>query len=138
MEELFRWALITAFVVSLVTYILNFITSSLGIRILVALLLTAVSIVIFMRKFGLPDEGFRTGATIGLCAMAGLAVVMTKDLLEYILTLLLFVIAYFIGGLVGKYSLPVSEPRERKKRKENEEEEEEEPEEIEETEVSGE
>ncbi len=135
MEDLFRWALITAFVVSLVTYVLNLITNSLGIKIIVALLLTAVSIVYFMRKFGLPDEGFRTGATIGLAAMAGLAVVMTKDVLEYVLTLLLFVIAYFIGGLVGKYSLPGSEPRERKKRKEEEEEE---PEEIEESEVSGE
>jgi membrane-associated HD superfamily phosphohydrolase len=137
MEELFRWALVTALVVSLVTYILNFITSSLGIKILVALLLTAVSIIYFMRKFGLPDEGFRTGGIIGLAAMTGLVVigVPTTDILEYILTLLLFVIAYFIGGLIGKYSLPGSEPRARKKRKEEEEEE---PEEIEETEVSGE
>ncbi len=135
MDDLFKWAVITALVVSLVTFILNFITKSLGIRILVALLLTAVSIVFFMRKYWLPDEGFRTGAIIGLCAMAGLAVVMTKDVLEYILTLLLFVIAYFIGGLVGKYSLPGNEPKGKKKRKEKEEEE---PEEIEETEVSGE
>ncbi len=134
MEELFRWSVITAFAVSLVTFILNFVTRSLGIRILFALVLTVASIFWFMRRYGVPDGRFRAGGIIGLSAMTGLAVVMTKDILEYVLTLLLFAVAYGVGGLAAKLLFKGGEVPARKKR----EEEEEEPEEIEENEVSGE
>lgn len=133
MEELFKWAIITALIISVVSFALNFITNSLGIRLIVAIVLTIVSVVWYTRKYGVPESRFQAGGIIGLCAMTGLAVVMTKDILEYVLTLLLFVIAYFIGGFTAKLSLSGEEPR----RKKNQEEEEE-PEEIEENEVSGE
>ncbi|MEM4246979.1 MAG: hypothetical protein QXR48_02025 [Candidatus Woesearchaeota archaeon] len=136
MEDLFKWSLITAFGISLITFLLNFITKGIGIKIIVAVVLTVLVIIYFMKKYGVPDSGFSAGSIIGLAAMAGLTVVVTTDVLEYILTLLLFVIAFFIGGFVGKWSSGGSAiPR--KKRKEKEEEEEE-PEEIEENEVSGE
>ncbi|MEM4239833.1 MAG: hypothetical protein QXM31_03165 [Candidatus Woesearchaeota archaeon] len=139
MEDLFKWSLITAFVISLVTFLLNFVTKGIGIKIIVAVVLTVLVIIYFMKKYGVPDSGFSAGSIIGLAAMAGLAVVVTTDVLEYILTLLLFVIAFFIGGFVGKWSSGGSAaPRKRRKEKEEKEEEEEEPEEIEENEVSGE
>jgi hypothetical protein len=134
MEELFKWSVITALVVSVVAFAMNFMTKSLGIRILVAIVLTIASVVWFMRKYGVPFGRFHSGGIIGLAAMAGLAVVMTKDILEYVLTLLLFAIAYGIGGLAGKFAMQGEEMPSRKKRKEEEEE----PEEIEENEVSGE
>ncbi|MEM2916167.1 MAG: hypothetical protein QXT19_02310 [Candidatus Woesearchaeota archaeon] len=136
MEDLFKWSLITAFVISLATFLLNFVTKGIGIKLIVAIVLTIIAIIYFTKKYGVPDSSFTAGGVIGLSAMAGLAVVVTTDVLEYILTLLLFVIAFFIGGFVGKWSSGGSAvPRKRRKEKEEEEEE---PEEIEENEVSGE
>lgn len=105
MQELFRWSLITAFVVSLVTFILNFITPSLGVRLLVAILITGGVTFFYMRKHGVPESAFTSGGMIGLAAMVGLLVVMTTDILEYILTLVLFAIAYGLGGLIGKWAV---------------------------------
>jgi hypothetical protein len=134
MEDLFKWSIITAFVVSLVTFILNFVTKGIGIKLIVAIVLTIIAIIYFMKKYGVPGSSFDAGGIIGLAAMTGLAVVMTTDILEYILTLSLFVIAYFLGGFIGKWAFGgQSQPR-----KKREEEEEKEPEEIEENEVSGE
>lgn len=124
MPNLFRWSVLTAFVVSLLTFVLNFLTPALGVRLIVSIVLTVASIVYFVRKFGVPDSAFRTGGIIGLAAMTGLLVVMTTDVLEYVLTLVLFVIAYFLGGLVAKYSVPGAEFRlPRRKRKQTPEEE---------------
>jgi lysylphosphatidylglycerol synthetase-like protein (DUF2156 family) len=138
MEDLFKWSIITAFVVSLVTFILNFVTKGIGVKLIVAIVLTIIAIIYFMKKFGVPDSGFAAGGIIGLAAMTGLAVVVTTDILEYILTLVLFVIAYFLGGFIGNWAFGGQIRPSRKQREEKEEEEEKAPEEIEENEVSGE
>jgi hypothetical protein len=137
MEDLFKWSLITAFGISLITFLLNFVTKGIGIKLIVTIVLTVLVIIYFMKKYGVPDSGFAAGGILGLCAMAGLVMVVTTDVLEYALTLLLFLIAFFIGGFVGKWSYGGQAGPSRKQRKEKEEEEEE-PEEIEENEVSGE
>ena len=137
MEDLFKWSIITAVVVSLVAFILNFVTKGVGLKLIVGIALTVAVVIYFMKKYGVPDSGFTAGGILGLSAMAGLVMVVTTDFLEYILTLLLFVVAFFIGGFVGKWSYGGQAGPSRKQRKEKEEEEEE-PEEIEENEVSGE
>lgn len=122
MPDLFRWVIVTALVVSFVTFGLNFLTNSLGIRLIVMFVLAIASIVCFMKKFGVPDHAFRTGGIIGLAAMTGLVVVMTTDILEYILTLLLFLIAYGLGGLIGRYSLKKGHREKKEKHEESSEE----------------
>ncbi len=120
MPDVFRWSICTALIVSLVTFGLNFLTNSLGIRLIVMLVLTVASIVYFMKTFGVP--AFRTGGIIGLAAMTGLVVVMTTDILEYILTLFLFLIAYGVGGLIGRYSLKKGHPEKKEREEESAEE----------------
>lgn len=142
MEDLFRWSVITALVVSLVTFILNFATKGVGLKLIVAVILSIIAVIYFMKKYGVPDSSFAAGGIIGIAAVVGMVtanllppVIFWDNLLEYILTLLLFIIAYFIGGFVGKWSSG-GEAMPRRRREEKEEEEE--PEEIEENEVSGE
>jgi len=138
MEDLFKWSLITGFVVSLVSFILNFVSRGIGLRLIVAIVLTIASIIYFMKKYGVPDSSFAAGGIIGLAAMTGLLVVMTTDKLEYALTIVLFIVAYFLGGFIGKWAYGGQTGPTRKQRREEEEKEEKEPEEIEENEVSGE
>lgn len=139
MEDLFKWSLITGFVVSLVCFVLNFVSKGIGLRLIVAIVLTIASIIYFMKRYGVPDSSFAAGGIIGLSAMTGLLVVMTTDILEYALTVVLFIIAYFLGGFIGKWAYGGQPPRrKREEREEEEEKEEKEPEEIEENEVSGE
>ncbi len=146
MEDLFKWSIITAFVVSLVTFILNFVARDLnlegiGLKLIVAIVLTIISVIYFMKKYGVPDSSFTAGGIIGLSAVVGMVsanllkpYIFWNNFLEYVLTLLLFLIVYFIGGFIGKWSYGgQTEPRRTRK-----EEEEKEPEEIEENEVSGE
>lgn len=141
MEDLFRWSLITAFVVSLATFILNFMTKGIGISLIVAIILTIASVIYFMKKYGVPDSSFATGGIIGIAAIVGMISAKLlppfefwSNFLEYFLTIILFVIAYFLGGFIGKWTYGgQTEPRRKR-----EEEEPEEPEEIEERQVSGE
>ncbi len=104
MHDVFRWSILTALVVSLVTFALNFATNSLGIKLIAMLVLTIASVAYFMKRYGVPDTAVRTGGIIGLAAMTGLVVVMTTDILEYVLTLILFLIGYGLGALVGRFS----------------------------------
>jgi hypothetical protein len=141
MEDLFKWSLITGFVVSLVTFALNFVSKGVGLKLIVAIVLTIASIIYFMKKYGVPDSSFAAGGIIGLAAITGLLVVTTTDVLEYALTLVLFIVAYFLGGFIGSWAYGGQTGPNRKRRREEEEEkqrEEKEPEQIEENEVSGE
>jgi hypothetical protein len=120
MQEMFRWTLLTAFAVSLITFLLDFVTRSLGIRLIVAIVLIIVSIWYAMKKYGVPDSAFQSGSVIALAGMAGLLVAQTLtrgDFLEYVITLALFVIAYFVGGCAAKFAL--SNPEERRKKEES-------------------
>jgi hypothetical protein len=153
MEDLFKWSLITGFVVSLVTFALHFVTRSfalqgIGLKLIIAIVLAIVSIIYFMKKYGVPDSSFTAGGIIGLAAVVGMVsanllppVIFWDNLGEYFLTLLLFPIVYLIGGFIGKWAYGGQTGPNRKRRREEEEEkqrEEKEPEPIEENEVSGE
>jgi hypothetical protein len=119
MQEMFRWTMLTAFAVSLVTFLLDFVTRSLGIRLIVAIVLIIASIIYAMKKYGVPDSAFQAGSAIALAGMAGLLVSQTLtrgDFLEYVITLVLFIIAFFVGGYVAKFTL--AKPEERRKKEE--------------------
>lgn len=119
--ELFRWAILTGFVVSLVTFLLYFVTHSLGIRLIVAIVLSIASIVYYLKKEGVPESAASTGGIIALAAVTGLLTVISEYFLEYFLTLVLFAIAYGIGVLTARFVVPQHGERKKKRKEEPEE-----------------
>ena len=117
--DLFRWTIIVAFVVTLVTFILDMLGGRIWLQILIASGLAVFAVVHGMRKFGVPDSARLNGGIIGMAALAGMLIGSSvQEILEFLVILVLFVIAYFGGGMVARFAL---QPTEHKKKKEIEE-----------------
>lgn len=119
MQELFRWALGAAVIASFITFILELLGARVWLQLTAATLLAIFGVVHGMRHYGVPDSAFRTGGIIALAVTAGLLIGSSvQEILEYIVVLVLFALAYFIGGFAGKMTL--RQPKHGEKHDENE------------------
>lgn len=120
MQELFRWSLITAFIVSLVTFVLNLLGGRAWLQWAIMLAITLFALIRSMQKYGVPDSAFQNGGIMMLAALAGFLIGSSvQEVLEYVIILVLFVAAYFIGGLIAGRVQPKPKEEERDDRAEN-------------------
>lgn len=114
MDELFRWTLGTAFVVSLVTAILTLLGGRLWLQWVLMLVITLFALIRAMQKYGVPDSAFRSGGVILLASLAGFLIgSATQEILDYVVNVVLFIAVYFIGGFIAGRIQPQPKDEER-------------------------
>lgn len=106
MQELFILTLITAFVVGFISFVLSLIGATPITLLLVTFVLLVAAIIVAMRVYGVPESAFRSGGVIAMTALAATLVAgAVQEFLEFIVVIVLFVVAYFVGGLFGLWTL---------------------------------
>jgi len=106
MRDWFRWALLTAFVVSLVTFLLSMVSRTGMIHVVVVLALTIGSIYWGSKKHGVPDSAFQAGGVLAMAALAGMLIGNAmREILEYMIVIVLFIAAYYIGGFFARWAI---------------------------------
>ena len=102
MDDLFRWTLGTAFLVSLVTAILTLLGGRIWLQWVLMLVITIFALVRSMQKYGVPDSAFRSGAVLLMSSLAGFLIGSSvQEWLEIVIIAVLFVAAYFLGGFIA-------------------------------------
>jgi len=115
MTDLFRWTLGASFLVLLLTGILNVLGGRVWLQWTVMLIIALFALIRGVQKYGVPDSAFRSGAVMMLASLAALLIGSSiQEWLELVIILVLFVIAYFVGGFIaGRIQrMPQNEERE--------------------------